>query len=313
MGGWVGPNGAGSPPIYGDGSWNDADTFGTNKAMFVEDNTFTTTRSSQQYCNDGWKGSRVVYRHNTYTNCLWANHGTDSPGRWRSQRQYEVYNNTFTISNGLTWPSVIGSRGGTGVVYNNTVTTSGGSTVFSVHDLHSYRPENHSAAYAFSATPFNQCTSGTGTCESGTSTSPGAFASWASGCPNVNNSCLSVWDGNAPTGANTWPGYPALDQPGRGAGDLISGDTPLNQVTGTATWPHQALDPVYAWNNTINGSVVNIVVSDSDPAGVFVLGVDYFNIPKPGYTAYCYPHPLVSGASCGAMASPASPGNVQVH
>jgi hypothetical protein len=42
-----------------------------------------------------------------------------------------------------------------------------------------------------------------------------------------------------------------LDQEGRGQGDLIGGaaNAFVNQVTGTRAWPHQVLDPVYAWNN----------------------------------------------------------------
>src|SRR5207237_12333 len=43
----------------------------------------------------------------------------------------------------------------------------------------------------------------------------------------------------------------ALDQEGRGQGDLVTG-TPghfVNSKTGTRAWPHQVLDPVYTWNN----------------------------------------------------------------
>ncbi len=40
----------------------------------------------------------------------------------------------------------------------------------------------------------------------------------------------------------------ALDQPGRGKGDLLADKDPV--VTGA--WPHQALEPIYAWGNTYN-------------------------------------------------------------
>jgi len=43
----------------------------------------------------------------------------------------------------------------------------------------------------------------------------------------------------------------AIDQEGRGQGDLVKG-TPgnfFNSVTGTRSWPHQVLDPLYSWNN----------------------------------------------------------------
>ena len=55
---------------------------------------------------------------------------------------------------------------------------------------------------------------------------------------------------------NTGDGYEiykllaALDQPGRGKGDLLADQDPV--VTGS--WPHQALEPVYAWGNTYNNS-----------------------------------------------------------
>ena len=38
----------------------------------------------------------------------------------------------------------------------------------------------------------------------------------------------------------------ALDQPGGGKGDLITGTTPINSTTETAMWPHQALEPTYS-------------------------------------------------------------------
>ena len=45
----------------------------------------------------------------------------------------------------------------------------------------------------------------------------------------------------------------AQDQQGRGAGDLLTGTTPINSTTGTAAWPHQQLEPSYSWSNFSNG------------------------------------------------------------
>jgi hypothetical protein len=42
----------------------------------------------------------------------------------------------------------------------------------------------------------------------------------------------------------------ALDQPGRGKGDLLADKDPV----ATGSWPHQALEPVYAWGNTYDNS-----------------------------------------------------------
>jgi hypothetical protein len=89
-----------------------------------------------------------------------------------------------------------------------------------------------------------------------------------------------------------------LDQPGRGQCDPITGTSPINKVTGTATWPHQSLEPCYSWNN---GSVG--LHASSNPA--LNENRDYYNnTPMPGYTPYTYPHPLVSGSTVTALAPP---------
>ena len=139
---------------YGDMSWASPSTLGTGEAIFVEDNVFKNDQSvsNQNYANDGWSGGRVVYRYNTYYACTWANHGTETSGRPRSQRQYEVYKNTFIWDmNGGNFPSLIGARGGVGVVYDNTASISNGSVnVF--FDLTYYRSSN-------SYSPWGQCMS----------------------------------------------------------------------------------------------------------------------------------------------------------
>jgi hypothetical protein len=98
-----------------------------------------------------------------------------------------------------------------------------------------------------------------------------------------------------------------LDQPGRGRGDLIVGNPPgTTNLAGTAwpAWPHQALEPCYSWNNTLNGS--NLDFTNDDSQNILRENVDYYNdTPMPGYTPYVYPHPLVSGV-------PAGPTNLRV-
>ncbi len=82
----------------------------------------------------------------------------------------------------------------------------------------------------------------------------------------------SAWDGNTDA-----VGYPCLDQPGRGVGDLLTGVFPnkVNDTTGTVAWPNQALEPIYLWNNsgsivsgwggsTISNQTVGRVVADRD-------------------------------------------------
>jgi hypothetical protein len=96
----------------------------------------------------------------------------------------------------------------------------------------------------------------------------------------------------------------ALDQPGRGQGDLITGDTPLNSTTGTVAWPHQALEPCYAWNNIALPGNQHINFGPSPTSErTLISGRDYYNDTQlPGYTPYTYPHPLTVSAGSGLAA-----------
>jgi hypothetical protein len=105
----------------------------------------------------------------------------------------------------------------------------------------------------------------------------------------------------------------ALDQVGRGKGDLLSGpvDAPVNTVAGGKSWPRQAVEPAMSWNNVdIAGTAYGF--KSSFPTEQ--LGRDYYNLGKglplgstpsqvssiytsavngTTYTGpYTYPHPL---------------------
>jgi len=49
----------------------------------------------------------------------------------------------------------------------------------------------------------------------------------------------------------------ALDQPGRGRGDLCTGGAVggFHNTVGSDGWPHEALEPWYCWNNSLNGTM----------------------------------------------------------
>ena len=53
----------------------------------------------------------------------------------------------------------------------------------------------------------------------------------------------------------------ALDQIGRGQGDLLAQNPAINMVTGTQAWPHQALEPIYAFENRTNGTLTQVASS----------------------------------------------------
>lgn len=224
------------PNSLGDQSWVDTDHFGTNKFFYVEDSQF-----SGGYLSDCSNGGRWVLRYSTVMNNHGsANHGTHDP--WRGCRAAEVYHNAFANSTYTEGGGITHNNGGSTLIWGNTVTANFGHVI----DLNNIR--QGAATYAEPAPP-----NGWGYC---------------------NASSGTVWDGNSGPG-----GYPCLDQPARGAGDLLAGypnSSILNVTAGNIrTWPHQALDPIYAWTNTLSGSTATSVVGDNT-TGLLADNRDYF-------------------------------------
>ena len=214
--GW---NGKGDPDGYGNSSWADGPNFGTGSFMFAEDNTFT---------GGGWAfdcitGARFVFRHNTvgYHTGL-QTHGLTS-NVIRGCRAMEIYDNTLTYSSNASTDNfafVVQLESGTGLWWGNTIT---GFMQF----IHEDTVRTKNVTYKQTAPP-----NGWGYCGSSL------------------DGTLSPWDGNTNS-----TGYPCIDQVGRGKGDLIAGQwwpKLVHSLTRTITWPHQASEPVYVWNNTFN-------------------------------------------------------------
>ena len=168
---------------YGDGSWTNADNFGTTNCAVIEDCFFIG--AGQNGAIDGCNGGRWTFRHNYVTNDILVAHGTDSTGRPRGTRAVEIYQNQFGNNVG-SWGGVMESRSGTLVMWSNTCV----GYAYYVN-LREYRATNSFGCY------------GPG----------GGYPPWG-WCINGTN----LFDGNTDTN-----GYPALDQPGRGAGTLLSG------------------------------------------------------------------------------------------
>jgi hypothetical protein len=111
----------------GDQSWHLPATYGLNSSnvMYVENNFFTNMEpyvASVGAC-DGEGGGRIVFRYNTVWNDCFNNHGTETGGRIRSQRSFEIYGNTFTCpSSSPVYPIYAAAmiRGGSGVIFSNT-------------------------------------------------------------------------------------------------------------------------------------------------------------------------------------------------
>ena len=106
-----------------------------------------------------------------------------------------------------------------------------------------------------------------------------------------------------------------MDQPGRGKGNQVTGEiNPINSITGTPFWTHEALEPCMSWNNVHaptgyalgyntnaitlqeNRDYYNLGIgfpADSTPARVSTIYTAALNgVPYTG--TFVYPHPLVS-------------------
>jgi hypothetical protein len=248
---------------FGDQSYVLPPTYGLNSSncLYIEDNFFTNIIGGQAGASDGENGARVVFRHNTVCNEYFANHGTETGGRSRSERSFEIYDNAFNFSpsapNYPYW-TIANIRGGSGVIFSNTV--NGYTSIVGLRDFRS------TDAYCGQWYPFGGAT-GTNPWDSnsptlylsGTSSAPAgsgflqvAGANWAINqwvgytLVNTNSGYFSPVNSNSvntmyylglglvqshpPMTFNTgdhfklYLVYATLDQPGRGSGDLLVDD-----------------------------------------------------------------------------------------
>ena len=110
---------------YGDGSWAAPTNLGSSQFIFIENCTFTDPSAVGAGAFDVDGGGRVVFRHNT--TAFVVGHGTETSGRFRGMRAFEIYNNTFIPVQNSQFTGVY-LRSGTGVIYNNTFDDSGSNT-----------------------------------------------------------------------------------------------------------------------------------------------------------------------------------------
>ena len=318
---WIYPYGSNwDGKSYGDGAWDEPAGYGSSQWLFIEDNIFTCTRTNMEgSLTDCFNGGRVVVRHNNIVNLVIGNHGTESPGRGRSGRAMDIYNNTIDCNSVNRF--VTGNRGGGQLVHDNTIRNCGGSSALST--LSAFRIRT-------SFLPWGGA-DGTNAWDKNNPSNP-FYSGTASA---VGNLTVSV-SGN-PWTTNQWSGYTirktsgaggfayidsnttntikfassgfgrdlvmsvgdrfvinrvdqSLDQAGVGQSTLISGDYPtpppgFNQVP----------EPCYIWNNTSDGAPYNTFSAETSN---IKRGIHYFdNTALPRYVPYTYPHPLVSGAS----------------
>jgi len=226
---FIAPSNTG-PRVVGGGnaSWTNASGLGSTSAIYFEDNFITGATQ----LNDNYQGGRNVYRFNTINNMSGQTHplGHDgNNGNDRGGRLTEMYQNKFTA------PSCSGSGGtckfnimfhsaGTGAYWGNNnpfISSSAGGGWNFFLTTHSMRSNN------------------------GTYTQVPTPGGWGY-CGTQFNGTGSNWDEN--TSSTT--GYHCIDDPGRGAGDLLTG-------THNGNWPAN-------FTYTSSNSSIGQLITDSN-------------------------------------------------
>jgi hypothetical protein len=149
---------------YGDNSWASPDSFGTNQALYLEDNHFeetgnglfpiTETEGGFGLTSEG--GGRVVCRFNTGVGLrsMCVNHGTESNGRPRGGRQMEFYFNSMSCpssaysgcwNNGMMFGA--GIRSGSLLAIANSYTWGAGTGMNEFASLSEYRALQNIGAF----------------------------------------------------------------------------------------------------------------------------------------------------------------------
>jgi hypothetical protein len=295
----------------GNGSWADSSKWGSSQAFFIENNSFPADEFGYGvYINDCSSGGRQVFRYNTFqdpNNGIQAHEGGSNN---RGCRTTEVYGNTSTPT-GTNSPGMLnGVRSGSSLDWGNVGSwqhiftpsidrTNSFNSNFNPNNL-GYCGQGDSGTANYSGTAVTWVSSKSWT-------QPDAFfTNWPDiSTPKLNvagtaysiSSCSSTtactvtglggsgsgvawyapstWDGNT-----TQYGYPCYDQPGRGQGDLITGSfsdqSRKDSITNTVTWPREAIDPNYIWDNTNSYSGGNCVSVGSTDINDLVDNRDYF-------------------------------------
>jgi hypothetical protein len=218
----------------GDGGWMAATQFGSQHFLFLESNYITGG-----YTTDCDHAGRLVIRYNTLYNVQGNNGAIHSTKySYRGCRAQEFYHN-YMSGSGVDYAAT-GGEGASLLIWGNTLGNLSDNW-FYAGGLYrnSTGVNNISMAWGWCGT--------TVASKFGGSTSP--------------------WDGNSDTAT----GYPCLDGLGRGQqqdamnGADVSGLIDL--ATGTQSWPHQYLEPIYLFENTLpNGMSGEVLRTDVSTA-----------------------------------------------
>jgi hypothetical protein len=274
-------------------------------------------------------GCRIVLRYNQITEfsngqaafAVSIVHGLDTDGRPRSGRQIEAYGNAISFPGSSGYQGVVGYRGGTGFQWGNTLTKGASASLNEIMSRSVYRTVYSNSSFGYcggltSLDPFD--TQGNTVYFSGTMTASGLTMTDSSksfGTLSTAGSQYSVYDTtqgfvaiivsntattitvDTPISESSWTGFNngdsyeiirttvCADQAGRGPGNYISGSTP------SPSGPlNETLDPIYEWNDSLNGSTNYGVMAGTDQ-GNTVAYRDWYNanLNQPGQTSAASP------------------------
>jgi len=306
---------------YGDEVWAQPAGYGGPNFFFFEDWYVNNNVGGPFSASGGWDaliGGKFVIRHCHLYDVEILCHGTEGM-RQRGGRAQEIYNNDYhwSYSTGMD-----GVRSGTLVVHDNTyhgVEPGGyglqtyrmifgynsiweGATGFSAWDINGANPNESGTVTATHRIDAQHST----ITDRSKNWTPGQWVNFEASNPangdtflvtanNTNTLTLLEWgDGCCPENWSVGDTYriglvlQALDQPGAGQGDVLTGDNPPPH------WIKQVREGCYSWDNiyTPNGHHINWQPSSPN----LLEGRDFFSdTPLPGYSPYTYPHPLVTG------------------
>jgi hypothetical protein len=299
---------------YGDNSWAQPDTFGTERAVYMENNSIYVTRSLSDCeiaaAGGAVGGCRSVGRFNQVTSSngfgVFGLHGLDTDGRPQAGRQLEVYGNSINCI--LSSCNIIaGYRGGTGFTFGNTITEAGTGFFNSFASVAVYRTVFNAGA------PWGACGgsspydtndgvvyySGTVAAGGGTTTLTDTTKNWTAnqlvpaGAPySVYDTTQGWWAQIASNTSNTLtiqatiPEEPSTFNNGDSYQILRAticadqgGRGQGNYVSGANATPsgllNQALDPIYEWDDSENPVRLNGNIGLTD-AGQILANRDYY-------------------------------------